>query len=109
VSRGAHSAGKPKACRRCGQTQPVTAFRNPRMHDGVASWCRQCHLVGTQRWRAENRERINLARREQYALEHGEVRPYRRKPLYVYLSVEPGPGTGDKSTIVTPAPAGADE
>lgn len=105
----------PKACRHCGETKPAPAFPlNPRMRDGLGSWCKPCHLVRTQQWRREHRERINASRRAQYAAEHGEVRPYARRkwslePVHTARKVGRGPGTGDKSTIVTPAPSGEDK
>jgi hypothetical protein len=43
------------------------------MKNGLNSWCRECQLEATQRWRAENREQINRARREAY----GAAKPHK--------------------------------
>ena len=107
---GSYIREPTKACCHCGETKPATAFRrNPAMRDGLGSWCRPCHLVRTQQWRQEHRERILQARREQYAREHDGVRPYRRKLLYVCETRGPGSEGAHESTIVTSAPLGADE
>jgi len=44
-----------RRCARCERFLPATAFRaNPRLRDGLDSWCRECFVARTKRWRAEN-------------------------------------------------------
>jgi hypothetical protein len=51
-------------CSKCGLMFPRDQFRvNPRLKSGVHSWCNTCHLERSRRWRAENRDRVNAARR----------------------------------------------
>jgi hypothetical protein len=55
-----------KTCRKCGETKPVSEFRrNPRVRDGLSSWCSECHRDATRRWRSDpaNREGENSKRR----------------------------------------------
>ena len=56
-----------KACRRCGEVKAAAEFaRNPRMRDGLHSWCRVCMAWAARRWRERNPERVeayNLGRR----------------------------------------------
>ena len=53
-----------KQCRRCGETKPREAFSPDRdRRDGLHSWCRSCVAEAKRRWRAENRESYNAARR----------------------------------------------
>jgi hypothetical protein len=64
-------------CTRCQALKPVTEFRaNPRMRDGLDSWCRACHVEATSAWRERNRVYIdarNAARRAEYAAERGPL------------------------------------
>ena len=57
-----------KVCARCKRALPAGAFRpNPRMRCGLHSWCRDCTVARTRRWRAEHPDRVaatNAARRE---------------------------------------------
>jgi hypothetical protein len=47
-----------KRCSRCGETGLSDRFPpNPRMQDGLSSWCRRCHAAAVQRWRDENPEK----------------------------------------------------
>ena len=61
------STGAPlarKECARCGWFRPAENFRpNPRLRSGLSSWCRECCREANRRWRAENRDAYNLARR----------------------------------------------
>jgi hypothetical protein len=61
------SAGTPlarKECARCGWFKAAEDFRpNPHLRSGLNSWCRECCREANRRWRAENREAYNLARR----------------------------------------------
>jgi hypothetical protein len=53
-----------KVCRHCGESKPPAEFRrNPRMKDGLSSWCSACHNAATKRWRDEHRDEINERRR----------------------------------------------
>ena len=41
------------ACARCGESKPRERFSpNPRMGDGLSSWCRDCASAATREWRA---------------------------------------------------------
>jgi hypothetical protein len=63
-----------KRCTRCQGWLPDEAFRpNPKLKSGLSSWCKECQLEETRRWRAEHRDEINAARREAY----GSSRPHR--------------------------------
>ncbi len=49
-----------KACRHCGETKEAAAFpANPRMADGLKSWCRACSAQATRRWRERNPEYVD--------------------------------------------------
>ena len=56
-----------KACRRCGEVREAAQFPpNPRMRDGLHSWCRVCMAGASRRWRDANPDRVeayNLSRR----------------------------------------------
>jgi hypothetical protein len=57
-------ASPGKRCRHCGETMPREDFSPDRRHrDGLHSWCRACVAESKRRWRAENRESYNAARR----------------------------------------------
>jgi hypothetical protein len=57
-----------KTCRKCGEEKPVEEFRrNPRISDGLSSWCSVCHVAATRDWRRRNKELNNKRRRERYA------------------------------------------
>jgi hypothetical protein len=62
-------------CCRCQRWLPEGDFApNPRMRDGIDSWCRPCHVAATRAWRERNRDYIdarNAARRAEYAAKHG--------------------------------------
>ena len=48
-----------KACRKCGETKEAPEFRaNPRMRDGLSSWCAECHNAASRRWRDRQRELV---------------------------------------------------
>ena len=48
-----------KRCRKCGETKEPADFRaNPRMADGLSSWCAECHNEATRRWRDRQRELV---------------------------------------------------
>jgi hypothetical protein len=51
-----------KTCRRCGKTKDAAEFRtNPRVRDGLSSWCAECHNGATRRWRERQRELVTEA------------------------------------------------
>ena len=51
-----------KACRRCGETKRAGEFpANPRLRDGLDSWCRECQREATRRWRLENPDKVEAA------------------------------------------------
>jgi 5-methylcytosine-specific restriction endonuclease McrA len=56
-----------KKCARCAEVLNAEQFRpNPKMRDGLDSWCRACHNQATQAWREKHPERVaeyNAARR----------------------------------------------
>jgi hypothetical protein len=58
-----------KRCPRCGRWLPMEAFReNPRLASGRNSWCRECAVEATRRWRAAHPEKVaeaNAKRRVQ--------------------------------------------
>ena len=44
-----------RRCSRCGESKPRAAFRsNPRMGDGLSSWCAACANAANREWRAGN-------------------------------------------------------
>ena len=48
-----------KQCPHCKTFKPIEAFpRNRATSSGLSSWCRECHVAATRRWRAENPEWI---------------------------------------------------
>jgi hypothetical protein len=48
--------GSEKRCSRCGEWLPVGEFRpNPRLKDGLHSWCRACCAEANREWRARKR------------------------------------------------------
>jgi len=83
-----------KVCSRCGQRKAAGEFRrNRRNRDGLSSWCAACHNEATRRWREENRDRLNEARRV--------------VPRYVYvggghLAENPDPAAEVKGAVSAP-------
>ena len=60
--------GGEKNCRRCGQTKRADLFpRNPRVSDGLSSWCRACHALACREHR--ERKRIERQRAERAQIE----------------------------------------
>lgn len=54
-------------CARCERHLPAGSFRpNPKMRQGLNSWCKSCSLDATQEWRSRNRAAINAQRRADY-------------------------------------------
>jgi hypothetical protein len=64
-------------CTRCQSWKRESEFRpNPRMSDGLDSWCCECHVAATRAWRERNRDYVdarNAARRAEYAAERGSL------------------------------------
>ena len=51
-----------KRCRHCGETKEASEFRaNPRMRDGLSSWCAECHNAASRRWRDKQRALVEEA------------------------------------------------
>ncbi|MEX2136218.1 MAG: hypothetical protein WEB29_04545 [Chloroflexota bacterium] len=56
-----------RRCSRCHEVKPRQRFSpNPRMGDGLSSWCRDCASAATRAWRARVRDTYNAARRVSY-------------------------------------------
>jgi predicted nucleic acid-binding Zn ribbon protein len=72
-----------KLCSSCGRSLPLDRFhRNPRLRTGLCSWCKDCGVERTRRWRAEHPEaeqRYNAERRAAYR----EVHPPTEKQCVV--------------------------
>lgn len=70
-----------KTCTKCGKAKPRTAEffprRKKRSRDGLASWCKTCHLANSQKWRTrpEVKEADRLRTQE-----------YRKTPRYRELA-----------------------
>lgn len=60
-----HLSGKKcanKTCVRCGASRPTSEFRaNPKMRDGLHSWCKGCTVARTRQWREDNPEKVALS------------------------------------------------
>jgi len=63
-----------KLCSSCERWLPLDRFHlNPRLRTGLCSWCKECGLERTCRWRAEHPEaerKYNAERRKRYRAEH---------------------------------------
>lgn len=70
------SAPTSKTCRKCGETKTAADFpRNPRVSDGLSSWCKPCHRAATNAWRERKRAEADRAKRqrvERYCAELAE-------------------------------------
>lgn len=52
-----------KQCRRCKKDRPATEFyKNPRLKDGLQSYCKACCLSVNDEWRIANRQSSNASR-----------------------------------------------
>jgi hypothetical protein len=80
VNRSAYKRGPGgRRCAHCGRDLPPTAFRrNPRLQDGLASWCRECQVAATRAWRAANAGEINKRKRATYAENRDAINARRR-------------------------------
>jgi hypothetical protein len=68
-----------RRCARCKRDLPVTAFGpNPKLQDGLGSWCRECHIAATRAWRAANAAEINERKRADYAKDRDAINARRR-------------------------------
>jgi hypothetical protein len=69
-----------RQCARCKNwLQPAAFARNPRVRDGLSSWCRKCQVARTRGWRAEHRTAILAKRRQQWAARRDELNAHRRE------------------------------
>jgi hypothetical protein len=51
-----------KLCACCGLVLELDAFRpNPKLRSGLSSWCRECQVERTRRWRAEHPEAVEAS------------------------------------------------
>ena len=54
-----------KRCRHCLEFKPPELFaRNPKMKDGLSSWCKECHAAAVRRSVAKRREREERQKEE---------------------------------------------
>jgi hypothetical protein len=68
-----------RQCAKCRKWLQPEAFRsNPRLQDGLGSWCKSCQLASTREWRAENRAAILAQRRKHWAAHRDEINAARR-------------------------------
>jgi hypothetical protein len=75
-----HELPTERQCTGCSEWKPLSEFpRNPRIHLGVSSRCRNCHRAATKDWQDRNRERVNAERRAEYRAEH----PLPKRPCAV--------------------------
>lgn len=71
-----------KRCARCRRSLRRSAFpRNPRLRDGLGSWCRSCQVARTREWRAEHAAEINSRKRAIHARNRDTINA-RRRELY---------------------------
>ena len=69
-----------KKCRNCGVTKNAPEFRrNPRCRDGLSSWCSECHVEATRRYRARKAEAERHAAWEALQARSAELRRIREK------------------------------
>ena len=55
---GENFSPERKRCARCGEWKPPEGFSpNPRMRNGLDSWCKECRNEYTRQWRADHPER----------------------------------------------------
>ena len=58
---------RSRRCARCDLYMRPEAFApNPKMADGLHSWCRECAVANTRKWRAANRKTLNKRKRAAY-------------------------------------------
>src|SRR5947209_1007177 len=56
-----------RRCARCDRYLRPEAFApNPKMADGLHSWCRSCVVANTRKWRAANGKVLNARKRAAY-------------------------------------------
>jgi hypothetical protein len=59
-----------KTCRKCRKGKEASEFRrNPRMKDGLSSWCAECHNAANRRSRLDRRVRALLEDAAQFERE----------------------------------------
>jgi predicted nucleic acid-binding Zn ribbon protein len=70
-------------CCRCRQWLPVEAFRpNPRLRDGIDSWCKRCRADGVRAWRERNPGAVR-AENERKRREYRQAHPLTKRPCAV--------------------------
>lgn len=68
-----------KECTTCGETKPHSEFyRDAKRPDGLYSRCKSCHRAATDRWKAENRSKVNEIARASRQRNHDTVRERQR-------------------------------
>jgi hypothetical protein len=73
----ASSGENCKACRKCAQEKPTSAFpRNPRCLDGLSSWCKSCHNEATRDWRVRKAEAAYAAHRKAHDEHSAQLRKW---------------------------------
>jgi hypothetical protein len=77
---GQRLADGSRQCAKCRKwLQPEAFPPNPRVQDGLGSWCRPCKVAATRRWRADHRTANLSRRRELWAARREEVNAHRRE------------------------------
>lgn len=87
-----------KTCRKCGKAKPAAEFRpNVRMRDGLSSWCSDCHVEATRRWRAERDRLAEEAAAPRLERERAEHLARLREQHARRLGLRPGGSSGESS------------
>ncbi len=69
-----------RRCAHCQKWLKPSAFPpNPKMRDGLGSWCRECVVGSTREWRAKHRTANLSRRRELWAAHRDQVNAHRRE------------------------------
>lgn len=87
------AATDSKACSKCGELKPLSAFnRHSGSRDGLRGYCKACHTAYSTRWIENNRERFNKRIRDDRAANPDKYRQwasaYRESDKAHYLSVK---------------------
>jgi 5-methylcytosine-specific restriction endonuclease McrA len=76
-----------KICRRCLRVLDASEFRpNPKLTDGIDSWCKDCHRTAVRQSRAKHSDRYNRQRRRDVRSRRGVLQAIDGDPdrgLYV--------------------------
>lgn len=69
-----------KTCTRCGQTKETEAFsKRKALKDGLRSQCKSCDLIHNKKYKEENKEAINIQRKEYKKLHPELARKYKHE------------------------------